>query len=512
MRYYFLGIGGIGMSAIARYFKAKGFEVAGYDRTSTVLTRELEAEGIKINYVDEVEAIPLAFRGIDSEAEKHLTSNYSSPVLGEVAKPEGFELSTLNSQPSTLVVYTPAIPADNKQYRFFVDNGFKMMKRAAVLGEITRLERGLCIAGTHGKTTTSTMTAHILKQSHVDCNAFLGGISKNYTSNLLLSDKSDLVVIEADEFDRSFHHLSPYMAVITSTDADHLDIYGTHEAYLESFAHFTSLIVDGGVLFVKKGIFNAQCTMHNAQLSYLSEISNKGANGKPYQVGSKNVTLYTYSGSEQADFYADNIRLGGGRLVFDFVTPEERITDVELGVPVMINVENAVAAMAVAYLNGVTADELRASMASFAGIRRRFDFHLRTDRLTVIDDYAHHPMELEASLKSVNALYADKKIVVVFQPHLYTRTRDFYHEFAAALSHAEQVVLVEIYPARELPIEGVTSQLILDEVTSPIKRLTTKAELIDTLKTLEFDVLLTVGAGDIDTYIPQIVESLEFRV
>ena len=353
-----------------------------------------------------------------------------------------------------------------------------------MLGEITRLERGLCIAGTHGKTTTSTMTAHILKQSHVDCNAFLGGISKNYTSNLLLSDKSDLVVIEADEFDRSFHHLSPYMAVITSTDADHLDIYGTHEAYLESFAHFTSLIVDGGVLFVKKGI----------QLE--PRISDK-------------VTLYTYSGTEKADFYADNIRLGGGRLVFDFVTPEERVEDVELGVPVMINVENAVAAMSVAYLNGVTADELRVAMASFAGIRRRFDFHLKTDKLVVIDDYAHHPMELEASLKSVNALYNDKKIVVVFQPHLYTRTRDFYCEFAAALSHAEQVVLVEIYPARELPIEGVTSQIILDEVTSPVKRLTTKAELIDTLKTLDFDVLLTVGAGDIDTYLPKIVESLE---
>ena len=453
---YFLGIGGIGMSAIARYFKAKGFEVAGYDRTSTVLTRELEAEGIAVNYVDEVEAIPSEF-------------------------------SILNSQFSTLVVYTPAIPVDNKQYQYFLTNGFKMMKRAAVLGEITRLERGLCIAGTHGKTTTSTMTAHILKQSHVDCNAFLGGISKNYTSNLLLSDKSDLVVIEADEFDRSFHHLSPYMAVITSTDADHLDIYGTHEAYLESFAHFTSLIVDGGVLFVKKGI----------QLE--PRISDK-------------VTLYTYSGTEKADFYADNIRLGGGRLVFDFVTPNERIADVELGVPVMINVENAVAAMSVAYLNGVTADELRAAMASFAGIRRRFDFHLRTDKLVVIDDYAHHPMELEASLKSVNALYNDKKIVVVFQPHLYTRTRDFYREFAAALSHAEQVVLVEIYPARELPIEGVTSQIILDEVTSPVKRLTTKAELIDTLKTLDFDVLLTVGAGDIDTYIPKIVESLEFRV
>lgn len=448
MRYYFLGIGGIGMSAIARYFKAKGFDVAGYDRTSTVLTRELEAEGIAVNYVDEV---------------------------GEIAQ-------QYCDVANTLVVYTPAIPADNKQYQYFSTNGFRMMKRAAILGEITRLERGLCIAGTHGKTTTSTMTAHILKQSHVDCNAFLGGISKNYTSNLLLSDKSDYVVIEADEFDRSFHHLSPYMAVITSTDADHLDIYGTHEAYLESFAHFTSLIVDGGSLFVKKGIQLAPRT------------SNK-------------VAIYTYSGTEQADFYADNIRLGGGRLVFDFVTPDERIADVELGVPVMINVENAVAAMAIAYSCGVEADELRSAMASFAGIRRRFDFHFRTDEFTVIDDYAHHPIELEASLKSVNALYDDKKIVVVFQPHLYTRTRDFYREFASALSLAEQVVLVEIYPARELPIDGVTSQIIFDNVTSPVKRLTTKAELIDTLRSLEFDVLLTVGAGDIDTYIPGIIQS-----
>ena len=448
MRYYFLGIGGIGMSAIARYFKAKGFDVAGYDRTSTVLTRELEAEGIAVNYVDEV---------------------------GEIAQ-------QYCDVANTLVVYTPAIPADNNQYQYFSTNGFRMMKRAAILGEITRLERGLCIAGTHGKTTTSTMTAHILKQSHVDCNAFLGGISKNYTSNLLLSDKSDYVVIEADEFDRSFHHLSPYMAVITSTDADHLDIYGTHEAYLESFVHFTSLIVDGGSLFVKKGIQLAPRT------------SNK-------------VAIYTYSGTEQADFYADNISLGGGRLVFDFVTPDERIADVELGVPVMINVENAVAAMAIAYSCGVEADELRSAMASFAGIRRRFDFHLRTDEFTVIDDYAHHPMELEASLKSVNALYDDKKIVVVFQPHLYTRTRDFYREFASALSLAEQVVLVEIYPARELPIDGVTSQIIFDNVTSPVKRLTTKAELIDTLRSLEFDVLLTVGAGDIDTYIPSIIQS-----
>ena len=448
--FYFLGIGGIGMSALARDFAAKGCRVLGYDRTESPLTKELEAEGIAVQYDDSLEML----KGLDKA--------------------------------ETIVVRTPAVPDDSSVYMWLREQGFVIKKRAEILGLVTRSGRAMCVAGTHGKTTTSTMTAHILKQSHVDCNAFLGGISKNYTSNLLLSDKSDLVVIEADEFDRSFHHLSPYMAVITSTDADHLDIYGTHEAYLESFAHFTSLIVDGGVLFVKKGI----------QLD--ARISDK-------------VTLYTYSGTEQADFYADNIRLGSGQLLFDFVTPNERIADVELGVPVMINVENAVAAMSVAYLNGVTADELRASMASFAGIRRRFDFHLRTDKLTVIDDYAHHPMELEASLKSVNALYSDKKIVVVFQPHLYTRTRDFYHEFAAALSHAEQVVVVEIYPARELPIEGVTSQLIIDNVTSPVKRLTTKAELIDTLKTLDFDVLLTVGAGDIDTYIPSIIKNEELR-
>lgn len=447
--YYFLGIGGIGMSAIARYFKAKGFCVAGYDRTESILTRELVSEGIEVNYTDSEEVIPALYRAADT----------------------------------TMVVYTPAIPADNRQYGYFVANGFCMAKRAKVLGEITRIERGLCIAGTHGKTTTSTMTAHLLKQSHVDCNAFLGGIAKNYTSNLLLSDYSDLVVIEADEFDRSFHHLTPYMAVVTATDPDHLDIYGTHEAYLESFAHFTSLIADGGVLIMKKGIAL-----------------------KPRV--KKDVTVYTYSSTEKADFYAENVRIGDGRLLFDFITPECAVRDIELGVPVLINVENAVAALALAYLNGVTADEMRAAMASFAGIRRRFDFRYKSDRLTIIDDYAHHPKELEAAIRSVRQLYADRKMVVVFQPHLYTRTRDFHREFAQALSVAEQVVLVEIYPAREESIPGVTSKIILDFVTSPVKHQTTKAELPELLKTMDFDVLLTVGAGDIDTHIDRIIAAL----
>lgn len=448
--YYFLGIGGIGMSALARYFKAKGFAVAGYDRTETKLTRELQNEGINICFEENVELIPTEF-----------------------ANPQ-----------TTLVVYTPAMAANNKLFEFFTQRNFEIHKRAQVLGQITRMERGLCVAGTHGKTTTSTMTAHILKQSHVDCNAFLGGISNNYSSNLLLSDSSDLVVIEADEFDRSFHQLSPYMAVITSTDADHLDIYGTHEAYLESFAHFTSLVVEGGTLIVKKGV----------------ALDARVAN---------NVKVYSYSGSEKADFYANNIRLGNGRLLFDYITPTDTVADIELGVPVLINVENAVAAMTLAYLNGVTPDELRSSMASFAGIRRRFEFHLRTPQLTVIDDYAHHYKELEASLKSVNALYDDKKSVVVFQPHLYTRTRDFYVQFAQSLSIASQVVVLDIYPAREAPIEGVTSKLIYDLIASPVKRLCTKEKLVDTLKPLDFNLLLTVGAGDVDTFIPQIIE--EFK-
>ncbi len=445
--YYFLGIGGIGMSAIARYFKAKGYNVAGYDRTPSVLTHELEAEGIDVNYSDEIEAIPVDYR----------------------------------NNRNTFVVFTPAIPKDNAQYNFFLSNDFVMQKRAQVLGDITRRERGLCVAGTHGKTTTSTMIAHILKQSHVDCNAFLGGISKNYTSNLLLSDKSDYVVIEADEFDRSFHHLSPYMAVITATDADHLDIYGNYEAYVESFNHFTSLVQPGGVLIVKKGI------VIDPRLA-------------------ENVTLYSYSATEKADFYAENIRIGGGKLLFDFVTPTTKICDIDLGVPVLVNVENAVAAMAVALLAGATDSELKSGIASFAGIRRRFEIHYKSDKFTLIDDYAHHPMEIEASLKSINALYDDRKIAVVFQPHLFTRTRDFYVDFAKALSHASQVVLVEIYPAREMPIEGVSSKIIFDEITSPLKRLTTKKDLISTLDEIDFQVLLVVGAGDIDTLIPSIIE------
>ena len=327
------------------------------------------------------------------------------------------------------------------------------------------------------------MTEHIKKERHVDCNDFLGGISKNYTTNLLLSDKSDLAVIEADEYDRSFHHLHSYMAVITATDADHLDIYGTHEAYLESFAHFTSLIQPGGCLIAKKGI------QLNPRLQ-------------------EQVTLYSYSSTEVADFYADNIVIANGELWFDFITPTERIEKVQLGVPVLVNVENAVAAMALAYLNGVTPDELRKGMQSFAGIRRRFDIHFKSDHLVVIDDYAHHPAELKASRESVKRLYHDKNVLGVFQPHLYSRTNDFYDDFAQALSLLDDVVLLEIYPARELPMQGVTSELILNNITHNNKILVDKNNLVNELKNHEFDVLLTVGAGDIDTYIPEIINAL----
>ncbi|MDO4726099.1 MAG: UDP-N-acetylmuramate--L-alanine ligase [Porphyromonadaceae bacterium] len=447
--YYFLGIGGIGMSAIARYFKQKGFEVGGYDRVCNSLCTDLQKEGIDIHYTD---------LGSDID-EKFKNPN------------------------NTIVVYTPAIPNDHNELLFFRKNGFKIFKRAQILGEITKLERGLCIAGTHGKTTISSILAHLLKQSRTDCNAFLGGISINYNNNLLLSDKSDLVVVEADEYDRSFHQLSPFMAVISSTDADHLDIYHTPEEYIESFNHFCSLIVESGALIYKKGI------RLNPHLK-------------------KNVKSYTYSAKEKADFYAENIRIGGGKLIFDAVLLDSKIIDLELGVPIFINVENAVAAMAVAWLNGVTENELRKGIASYKGVKRRFEKHIEKPKI-YIDDYAHHPQELASSIKSLKMLYDNKKVLGIFQPHLYSRTADFYKEFAKALSLLDEVILVEIYPAREAPIEGVSSKIIIDEITNPLKTLTTKENLIDTLRTKEFDVLVTLGAGDIDTYIPKIKEFLK---
>ncbi len=449
-RYYFLGIGGIGMSALARYFKTRGCDVAGYDRSQTKLTDDLTSEGIDVFYQDTVDMIPEKFRKADK----------------------------------TMVVLTPAIPNDHAQLNYFRENNFNILKRAEVLGNITRQSKGICIAGTHGKTTTSTIAAHLLYQSKVMCNAFLGGISNNYNTNLLLSNESNLVVIEADEYDRSFHQLSPYMAVITSADPDHLDIYKTPEAFRESFEHFTSLIRPGGALIMRKGI----------------DITPNLPKG---------VKLYTYSMDEGGDFCAENIRIVKGEIHFDFVTPTERIADVRLGVPVKINIENSVAAMAIAWLNGVSTDELRVGISSYSGVYRRFNIVYRSDKVVFMDDYAHHPNELKASIKSIRELYGDKKITGIFQPHLYSRTRDFAAQFAEALSLLDELILLDIYPARELPIEGVDSNLIFKDVKLEHKTLCKTEDLLALLESKRPEVLVTFGAGDIDKMVPLIKNQLK---
>lgn len=447
---YFIGAGGIGMSALVRYFLSKGKKVAGYDRTPSELTQKLNEEGAAIHYEENTALIPDDFK-----------------------QPE-----------TTLIIYTPAIPANHQELTYFRENGFEIQKRAQVLGMLTRTERGMCVAGTHGKTTTSTMAAHLLHQSHVTCNAFLGGISKNYGTNLLLSDKSDLVVIEADEFDRSFHWLTPYATVITATDSDHLDIYGTHEAYVESFRKYTSLIRPDGYLIIKKGI------------DLQPDV----------QPG---VTVYTYS-NDEGDFHAENIRIANGEITFDFISPLGNIADIRLGVPVYVNIENGVAAMALAQIGGATTEEIRTAMATFQGVDRRFDFKIKNDRIVLLSDYAHHPAEIRQSVTSIRTLYPDKKITAIFQPHLYTRTRDFYKEFADSLSLLDEVILLDIYPAREQPIPGITSQLIYDNLRPGIEKCLCKKEnLLDLLKNKHLEVLITLGAGDIDNYIPQISELLK---
>lgn len=445
---YFIGAGGIGMSALVRFFLAKGYNVGGYDKIPSRLTECLIEEGAKIHYEDNINEIDDCFKQKDT----------------------------------TLVVYTPAIPDDHQELTFFRENGFKVQKRAQVLGALTNSLNGLCVAGTHGKTTTSTMAAHLLHQSHVDCNAFLGGISKNYGTNYIFSE-SKYVVIEADEFDRSFHWLNPYMTVITATDPDHLDIYGTKEAYLESFRKYTTLIQKGGALIVHKGL-----EMH-----------------PDVQEG---VRIYEYSRSE-GDFHAENIRIGCGEITFDFIHPNGIVKDIQFGVPVSINIDNGIAAMALAILSGVTAEELREGMKTFAGVERRFDFKVKNNKVVFLSDYAHHPKEIAACVQSVREIYADKKIAAIFQPHLYTRTRDFYREFAEALSGLDAVYLCEIYPARELPIPGVTSQLIYDNLRPGMERyLVCKDDILNVARKADFDVLISLGAGDIENYVPQITEIL----
>lgn len=449
---YFVGAGGIGMSAIARYFLHKGLVVAGYDKTPSELTHQLEKEGMMIHYEENVNLIPEACR---------------QPL-------------------TTLVVYTPAIPSTHAELKYFHDNNFVIEKRAQVLGTLTRTHKGLCFAGTHGKTTTSTMCAHIMHQSHLDCNAFLGGISKNYGTNYILSTHSDYVVIEADEFDRSFHWLRPWMSVITSTDPDHLDIYGTKEAYLESFCHYTELIQPGGALIIHKDLEMKQHVQEG-------------------------VKVYNYS-REEGDFHAENIQIKNGTITFDFISPIEIVKNVELGQPIPINIENGVAAMAMAQLNGCTAEELREGMKTYGGVDRRFDFKIKNDRHVFLSDYGHHPKEILQSAKSLKELYSDRKITAIFQPHLYTRTRDFYKDFADALSHFDEVILTEIYPAREQPIEGVTSKLIYDNLRPNIeKKMIQKDDVLNFVKAHDFDVLVVLGAGNLDNYVPEIAEIIKAK-
>ena len=449
---YFVGAGGIGMSAIARYFIRKGLVVAGYDKTPSDLTHQLEKEGMLIHYEENVDEIPHACR----------------------------------DPKSCLVIYTPAIPKEHKELVFFNEGGFTVEKRAQVLGTLTRTHKGLCVAGTHGKTSTSTMCAHIMHQSHIDCNAFLGGISKNYGTNYILSDHSDYVVIEADEFDRSFHWLRPWMTVITATDPDHLDIYGTKEAYLESFRHYTTLIQPGGALIIHKN------------LEMKADV----------QPG---VKVYEYS-RDEGDFHAENIVIDNGEITFDFVSPIETVKGIELGQPVPINIDNSIAAMAMAQLNGCTAEELRYGMKTYHGVVRRFDFKVKNKKHVFLSDYAHHPKEIYQSAKSLRELYKDRKITAIFQPHLYTRTRDFYNDFADALSQLDEVILCDIYPAREKPIPGVTSKLIYDNLKSGVeKSLISKDDVLDLVKKRNFDVLVVLGAGDLDNLCPQITKIIESK-
>ena len=449
---YFIGAGGIGMSAIARYFINKGLVVAGYDKTPSELTHQLEKEGMLIHYNESIEEIPHACKDAKS----------------------------------VLIIYTPAIPAEHKELAFFKEGGFEIQKRAQVLGTLTRSHKGLCFAGTHGKTTTSAMCAHIMHQSHLDCNAFLGGISKNYGTNYILSDTSDYVVIEADEFDRSFHWLTPWMSVITATDPDHLDIYGTKEAYLDSFRHYTELIREGGALIIHKNL----------------EMSSNVCDG---------VKVYEYS-REEGDFHAENIKIDNGEIYFDFISPIENIKDVKLGQPIPINIENGIAAMAMAQLNGCNAEEIKYGMQTYEGVDRRFDFKIKNSKHVFLSDYGHHPKEILQSAKSLKELFKGRKITAIFQPHLYTRTRDFYRDFADALSNFDEVILTEIYPAREQPIPGITSEIIYNNLKDGVEKDMIKEDnVLDYVNNRDFDVLVVLGAGNLDNYVPQIAKIIESK-
>ena len=450
-RAFFIGAGGIGMANLERYLLQEGFKVAGYDRTQSELTSKLEKEGVVITFIDESERIPDEFR----------------------------------DNKDTLVVYTPAIPSDSPILNWFKDNGFAVVKRSELLGKITRSGKSICVAGSHGKTTTCSMIANILRNSRVGCNAFLGGILRNTGSNLVMCQGTEWSVIEADEYDRSFHRLLPTIAVITSVDPDHLDIYGDEDGYLEGFAHFTSLIQPGGTLLIHTGL-------------------------KLHPRLQENVKLYTYSGGESGDWHAEDIKYGDGSIKFTLVGPDVRIEGMEPGVPVEINIDNAVAAAAAAFIAGATPEEVKKGLKEFRGAKRRFEILMSGENgPALIDDYAHSPNEVLASIRSVKKLYPGKKLSVIFQPHLYSRTRDFAKEFAVSLSEADEVIMPEIYPARELPIEGVDSLLILDDVDCPSKIYCQRKNLLDLVKNRKFEVLMTLGAADIDIMLPGIMDILQ---
>ena len=488
--FFFLGIGGIGMSALARYFYRHGYAVCGYDRTPSALTKELEAEGIQVTYEDDPAVFSSLFSAIS-------------------IKPD-----------STLIVRTPAVPEDSAIYTYLREHGYDIRKRAEVLGIVTQQKKALCVAGTHGKTTTSTMIAHLMNP----VNAFLGGISMNYHTNMLMDKDSEYVVVEADEYDRSFHHLRPYISVVTAVDADHLDIYGTEEAYREAFAYYTELIT--GALVMKHGI------ALKPRLQPGVKCYQYGVLNDPYGEADRS-TGGRLEMVNDLDFYAENIRVSEGRIVFDFHTPEGVISDIELGVPVWVNIENAVAAMSVAWLVERMKDEgrrtkvgnermkdegdrMREAMASFKGVQRRFNIHVNTPKVAYIDDYAHHPEEIATAIDSIRKVFPARRLIGVFQPHLYTRTRDFADGFRKVLATLDECILLPIYPAREKPIPGVTSEMLMERTKEENERMKVvqKNELVEELKrrvaaSQEPVVVLTVGAGDIDRMVPAVAEGLE---
>ncbi len=447
---YFLGIGGIGMSALARYFLFMGKKVGGYDKTSSALTKTLEKEGMDIHYEDDVTRIPDYCKGDPAQ---------------------------------TLVIVTPAVPSDLAEWEWFFQKGYRIIKRAVALGEISAEKKSVAISGTHGKTSITTMTSYLLQETGIGCDAFLGGISKNYQTNLLMQKDSEWVVIEADEFDRSFHWLHPKLALISSMDADHLDIYGDHEQVRHSFSIFTERVDSQGILITKMGV---EPEVRTRARRYRYALTNS-----------------------DADFFACNLHLEEGLYCFDFQTPLGRFPDFRVGIPGLVNVENAVAAMAIAVLLGADPSEIRKAMPGFMGVNRRFDLRFRSSSVLYIDDYAHHPEELRFTLQSIRELYPGRHITAVFQPHLYSRTRDFAEGFAQSLELADALLLLEIYPARELPLEGVSASMILDRVSLEDKALCSMQNILQVVEARKIDILATLGAGDIDRLADPIVHLLQ---